>query len=499
MLPPFRPFAEPPAPSETLRMIGLDAAACSGGRGRVRTAAGTVLAVPRLELVARSPADGALLVLPHDARTVERLLAPLEDGVRVVEEQWYGLDRPARPWARQGDALRRPRVRAASAVTWTVRVVLDSAERRPLPGVLVTVMLDEATATGLEARTDRYGRAQFVLGASVRGVQAVYVDPLHAAWPARRTRVRVDAGELVVAVTPIDQAARDVRGLVYGRPAPDAEAGVRVAVVDTGVGPHPSLSVARGLNTTVGESRQRTRDEHGHGTHVAGVVTARTADWRSGEAAGVELHAYRIFEAADPYASSFAIASAIKDASMNGCDLINLSIGGSEADAGIPRRGGLRVGARLGLCRRNRQRRQGPGRLPGALPGGAGGLGDRPARALARRRLPRLDRRAAAGQAAGRAASFLASFSNHGAKVALTAPGVGVVSTIPGGRWGVMSGTSMATPIATGVLARRMAATPAVLALPRDAARAAAIAGLAAAAAEDIDLPAGLQGKGLVR
>lgn len=52
--------------------------------------------------------------------------------------------------------------------------------------------------------------------------------------------------------------------------------------------------------------------------------------------------------------------------------------------------------------------------------------------------------------------------SNRGAKVALPAPGVGVVSTIFGSHWGVMSGTSMATPIATGVLALRLAATPAV-------------------------------------
>ena len=93
----------------------------------------------------------------------------------------------------------------------------------------------------------------------------------------------------------------------------------------------------------------------------------------------------------------------------------------------------------------------------------------------------------------------MASFSNRGTKVALTAPGVGVVSTIFGSRWGVMSGTSMATPIATGVLARRLAASPAVRGLPRDAARSAEIVKMALQAAEDIHLPAGMQGKGLAR
>jgi subtilisin family serine protease/subtilisin-like proprotein convertase family protein len=48
----------------------------------------------------------------------------------------------------------------------------------------------------------------------------------------------------------------------------------------------------------------------------------------------------------------------------------------------------------------------------------------------------------------------LASFSNYGAhSVALAAPGVNILSTLPGGSYGVMSGTSMATPEVTGALA----------------------------------------------
>src|SRR5262249_13732642 len=41
----------------------------------------------------------------------------------------------------------------------------------------------------------------------------------------------------------------------------------------------------------------------------------------------------------------------------------------------------------------------------------------------------------------------LATFSNYGAhSVSLAAPGVNILSTLPGGRYGAMSGTSMATP-----------------------------------------------------
>jgi subtilisin family serine protease len=57
--------------------------------------------------------------------------------------------------------------------------------------------------------------------------------------------------------------------------------------------------------------------------------------------------------------------------------------------------------------------------------------------------------------------SLAAPFSNYSrTKVDLFAPGVSILSTVPGGSWARLQGTSMATPVVTGVAALLMAYFP---------------------------------------
>lgn len=96
-------------------------------------------------------------------------------------------------------------------------------------------------------------------------------------------------------------------------------------------------------------------------------------------------------------------------------------------------------------------------------------------------------------------ANFMASFTNMGGEVDLTAPGVGVLSTVPGGGHGPMSGTSMATPAATGAAACVLSQNPAIVAQARDRSRSDAIVRLLFRATGSLGFPMNFEGMGLPR
>lgn len=494
-----------PGPTQTMRLMRLspaDLPAAAAKRAHGEHASARKAEKPRLpalnlKWVNSSPADGAVLVEAKHF-SIAQIKARTPAGAKVVEEQWYRLERPTRPWLKSGATLKRPRTTAGPTMKWSATVLLDGTAPAPLADVVITVMLDEANGVGVEAVTNRVGRVTFELSAKIKRLDAVYVYPLHGGWPIRLVDVDVVPARVEIVVPKINLSVADVRGLVYGMADSAAGKGVKVGVVDTGIGGHRALTVAGGRNTTAKESAQRFRDEDGHGSHVAGVIAATASRWRRGEASAVCLYAYRIFEAGDPYASTFAIQAAIKQAAIDGCDLINLSIGDSMADESV--RDAVDFAWSKGCVCVAAAGNDGmgkvdyPARYPKAIAVTAIGLENSwPTGAYLDDALGSSRGKHIAGHQV-----FLADFSNRGSKVALTAPGVAVVSTIFEDRWGVMSGTSMATPIVTGVLARRLASSP-VRDLPRDAKRAAAIVQLARDSAEDVGLEARMQGAGLAR
>lgn len=197
--------------------------------------------------------------------------------------------------------------------------------------------------------------------------------------------------------------------------------GVRVAVVDSGIqADHPDLSgqVAGRLNLVAG------RADAGeiHGTAVAGIIAAR-ADNRVGIAGVAPLARVLALRAcwqaapAETLCTSLSLALALNAAIERDAKVINLSLGGPPdrliqrlIEAALAR--GIAVVAaanRLAL----------DGGFPAALPG---------------------------------VIAVADTASPHTART-VTAPGTDVLTTLPGSRWGTVSGASYAAAHVSGLLA----------------------------------------------
>lgn len=410
-----------------------------------------------------------------------------QPGLRVVPEVYYPPARAPRPRIITGAVAFSARMVLAQP---TVKVVLQGSGK-PLRAVEVIAFSDFAGRKGAQATTNGRGEAVLELPRSVKVLERVYLYPAHGAWPMLLAQWPLRNG--VIELPPIALDFVDSRDKAYPRRAEGDGQGVTVGVIDTGVGPHEALQVAGGMNAVTGEDPADWSDSDIHGTHVAGIIAGRGCGYL-GVSPAVSLRAYRVFGKGAEGASSFAIAKAIDRAVADGCDLLNLSLGGGPDDPTTSE--AIKAARAKGVVCVIAAGNDGgpvawPARHPLALSVSALGFrGLWPAGAMQAQTVT---------EPLGKEHSYIADFSNTGPEIDLAGPGVGVISCIPRNRFGVMDGTSMACPAVTGALARRLAADARTLAMPRDADRADAIVKLALAAARDMTLPPLAQGAGLAQ
>ncbi len=340
------------------------------------------------------------------------------------------------------------------------RVVSAKDPSTGIPGAGVKYFVGGPNKWGVTGRTNGRGEVGLVIGKENDWPQKVLVTPPPGYWG------RLIRGELFrnkekkVALDHID--INEMDGLRFRcRDVGGGDgSGVVVGVVDSGVGPHPDLDVAGGCNLVQHEPDDGYHDcGLGHGTHVAGIIASRsTAAGARGIAPGVTLRSYRVFPEGGSLADSYLIADAVDRAVQDGCHLINLSMSDrdrnpdiEEAIAGAHEAGCLVVAAAGNDYRKTAAF---PGASSEALCVASCGLrGFYPAGSS------ELDEEAE--PYCRDALYYIAASSNvggDGTAIDLIGPGVGVISTAPGGGYAVQRGTSMACAAVTAFAARLLSA-----------------------------------------
>ncbi|MGH2763852.1 MAG: S8 family peptidase [Thermoleophilaceae bacterium] len=204
---------------------------------------------------------------------------------------------------------------------------------------------------------------------------------------------------------------------------------IKVAVLDTGIaGAHPDLApnYRGGISFVPGETSPD--DFNGHGTHCAGTIAAAVnGSGVVGVAPTAYLYAVKVLDGTGSGAWSNLVAG-IDWCIKRGIRILSMSLGSPAAAPNAVKT----------ICDAAWNR----GRLLVAAAGNDGGPVGFPARYATVLAVSALD-----------SANVIAPFSNRGPDIELSAPGVQVLSTLPGGGYGRLDGTSMACPHVSGAAA----------------------------------------------
>ena len=211
--------------------------------------------------------------------------------------------------------------------------------------------------------------------------------------------------------------------------------GIKVGVLDTGIAlEHPDLQPAILKARDFTRSPSAAYDAQGHGTHVSGIIAARrNAHGIVGVAPQSKIIAAKVLND-EGAGTSQDIVAGIQWAIESGADILSMSLGSPEPDEEIHQ--ALLLAISKGIFVITAAGNEGPDLDTVGYPAGFPEM-------VA---VGSIDRR-----------KKLSQFSSRGRQVDVVAPGDEITSCYPPRGYATLSGTSMATPFVSGVVALALA------------------------------------------
>src|SRR5882724_3142766 len=338
---------------------------------------------------------------------------------------------------------------------------------RDQPLARATVVIDGGELPA-QALTDESGNARITFfGGSTEAIRALFIRAASNHWDRVIPVPHLSSGINTVRLRPLSELYPNfptARLLGWGQRLMGIDptagrfsgTGVRIGLIDSGCdNSHPLLRhVVQGRDfTNGGTDTSWTQDLVSHGTHCAGIINASiTEQGIVGCAPAAELHVFKVI----PDGRVSDLLAALDECIERELDIINISVVSEEFSELLGQK--LQEARQKGIaCIVAAGNSGGPLAFPAMLPGvmavaAVGKLKEFPddsSHVLSV--IPQL---------IGRDDVFPANFSSWGPQVAVSGPGVAVLSTVPGGGYAAADGTSAAAAHVTGLAALVLAHHP---------------------------------------
>jgi subtilisin len=460
-LPGFAPLQADPFLERLSQMDGVEIVRKLQGRGS-SAVAGTHAEEVTGESAAQIP---QIIVARMDEQRGEALRRSAPPHVVVELDAPLSYSHPAVPelmsWQLVGRGMPFPRPRRE------IRVRVVGEADRPLANAVVNVYGPGFPA---QAITDASGHANLQIDVlEGAGAQAIYVRPAAGYWERYLQNPSLDSGHVnLIRLTPLDRIAGQFPGerpygwgqrvMQFDRlPTDWAGSGIKIGLIDSGCdSSHQQLNhVARGVDLTRNHDAQTWKsDELGHGTHCAGTIAAAAAPSAAiiGCAPGSEVHVFKVV----PGGHLSDLIDALDLCIERRLDIVQIGVNADQFSELVAQKitvARLHGVACIVAAGNTGGAVQFPGNVPGVLTVAAvGKLGEYPQDTRhGQRALPQL---------IGVSGIYATNFSSWGPQIGLCAPGVAIVSSVPGGGYAAWDGSSMAAAHVAGMSALLLAHHP---------------------------------------